>query len=783
MWIIDCCHLRSVLDLSRASADLNTATEPMGGGLGDLRNMSRKAWSRSMDNLSSTPPPKLAPLNTAVTMEMKIEQYRSGSPATPRSTSKGYPFPSLPPGTPSTPPHSDSLNQIRKTSSHSHSGSGSASSLPLVPGALSPGARLAPPSPKQHGPPRKRSFDFDRAKTRQHSDSSPSNTAGRGAFSFAFSGPPAIERKNSTPVTSPPAIVEPEPMIQEESKRASQIVHRSGFINRLQNFSVSSPQLGSSKNWKPYKLVLKGSKMHFYKPPSDRAAAIKDLFPSGLVSLIEEDAEEEEDAAAKLNGTNKDRDDSRRKRAFWGRRTHPDLVVNEGHIERGTLEALVHEAVFGTTFASRSVESQEESEWKNFTSAVLLTLPYLVEREKFEFEFQRCSSYLISGADEGDQDSERERVQWLAARYLAYHGSPADEESWKTFCKDVIPSFNATNVSIPTPVMPPPPQISIESPNMGTFSPRPPQTDNKPGLISAAHLHTPSSRPDPMSPARSMKSPGASRTRVWAALEQEGFTREVFLKLEVDSVARSLLAYHKSCLDVPSELIVDALLNDSSDTPLVQLFGTDESPHWLTRTIIVQILGPGHVPGRRDGISSSSGSAQGHRGDERTSSSSSRTHIRSEVIGRWARVGELCRHAGDETSWRAVMAALCSKPIARLEKAWKRVESGALAAVRTWVYASPHGERASVPDPKRTPWCGDCRQRALALLAKLREAKGSVWPLDQIEEIRTLHITFQSALSACAREQHRRDVSEDEDVSRLVQLWRESAKKAPKTLR
>ena len=283
-----------------------------------------------------------------------------------------------------------------------------------------------------------------------------------------------------------------------------------------------------------------------------------------------------------------------------------------------------------------------------------------------------------------------------------------------------------------------------------------------------------------------MRSP-ASRTRVWAALEQEGFTREVFLKLDVDSVARSLLQYHKSCLDVSPELYADTLLNDSSDTPPTHFFGTEDTPHWLTRNIIVQILGPGHVAGRWDGISSSSGSAHTHQRnttDERGSSAnSSRTHIRSEVISRWARVGELCRHAGDETSWHAIMDALCSKPIARLEKAWKRVESAALSAVRTWVYASPNGERAVVPEPRRTPWCGEGRQRALELLGKIREAKGSVWPVAPMEDIRSIYASFQGALSACERELHRRDVSEDDDVLRLIQLWKETSKKAPKTLR
>ncbi|KAJ7048568.1 hypothetical protein C8F01DRAFT_1276849 [Mycena amicta] len=44
------------------------------------------------------------------------------------------------------------------------------------------------------------------------------------------------------------------------------------------------------------------------------------------------------------------------------------------------------------------------------------------------------------------------------------------------------------------------------------------------------------------------------------------------------------------------------------------------------------------------------------------------THSRSEIITVWARVGELCRAAGDECSWRVIAAALCSAPVARLDK-------------------------------------------------------------------------------------------------------------------
>ena len=64
----------------------------------------------------------------------------------------------------------------------------------------------------------------------------------------------------------------------------------------------------------------------------------------------------------------------------------------------------------------------------------------------------------------------------------------------------------------------------------------------------------------------------------------------------------------------------------------------------------------------------------------------SRTHSRSELISVWARVGELCRLAGDETSWRAIFAALCSRPIACLDKAWKRVNPQALAVIESWAH-------------------------------------------------------------------------------------------------
>ncbi|KAI5119639.1 hypothetical protein M0805_009001 [Coniferiporia weirii] len=730
---------RSVLDLSsRASTDLNGAIDNSTGsnGLGDLRSISRKGWSRSADNLAIAPPPKLTPLNT--TLGMKIEQYRTGTPGTPASLNqKIYPFPSMP-GTPSTPPNDYSIHQLRHA--HSHSGSGSSvqgSAPPAAP--QSPVGRLAPPSPQK--PPRKRSFDFERAKGKSVDTAASSSSGRSSAFPFSFGGNAHPERKGSSNSIVTPTIIEPEVIPEESSKRSSQIVHRSGFINRLQNFSVSSPQLSSTKNWKAYKLVLRGSKLYFYKPPSDRAAAIRDLFPSGLVAVLEEEDEVEEE----VSQPTKHREESRKKRAFWGRGRHPDLLSKDGKVEQGTFEALIHETIFGTTFAPEIVsvnrETETGSDWKDFASSVLLCLPFLVDRAKFEYEFQRCANYLISGTSDDKQDSERARVAWLVARYMAYHVTPADEDTWKTFCQDVIPSFGNDGENPQVPTTATSDGSSEKTPNSRTLSPRPADTDR---------------------PIAKSSSP----RRLWAALEQEGFTREIFLKLDPETVTRSLLLYQRSILAAATPFTANVLLAESPMSPLIEFFGCDDAPHWLTHTVVTQILGPG-----------------GSGGEERASQvQNSRTHVRAEVIGRWARVGEMCRHAGDDCSWRAIMNALCAKPVARLEKAWRRVDSAALNVVRAWVYTPPASGLEGVPEPSITPWRGDGRHRALKLLEKLQEGKSNEWQCDAMYEARRVFDECYSSFNACyAQNSHRQELPEDEDTVSLVQLWKDLSKKPATT--
>jgi GTPase-activating protein BEM2 len=289
--------------------------------------------------------------------------------------------------------------------------------------------------------------------------------------------------------------------------------------------------------------------MYFFKPPSDRTHAVKELFPSGIVP----EGNNEDEPSNPMNGADSSpnpgdsldwlegataggagagaggrarrgsREDSlgmassggrarlgsrddimsglgnsmRKKRAFWGRGTHPELVLvkdGEGRrIERGTMEALVHECVFGTTFRldaqepesaspsaqgdnelrERDEENDTEAEtisantsasaaaatgarlkreqaWHDFASSILLSLPSLSPSQaKVEAEFIRCCQNLTAGAPEGQLEREKGRVEWLAGEYLRLHGAPVDGRGWEEFRRETLPD---SVVAVPRPL-------------------------------------------------------------------------------------------------------------------------------------------------------------------------------------------------------------------------------------------------------------------------------------------------------------------------------------------
>ena len=592
------------------------------------------------------------------------------------------------------------------------------------------------------------------------------------------------------------------------SRRTSQIIYHAGFINRLAQLPAShhpyhTPHLSLAKGWKPFKMELKGSKLFFYKPPGDRSAAIRDLFPTDLVPALEEE-EEPEISDSPTNSKRGEGAPARKKRAYWGRCTHPDLVVSEDKsIERGTFEALVHETVFATTLleapaegvasSSGEVEAQK-ARWKDFASAVLLCLPSLVGAVKFQSEFTRCCGHLISSAQPEYLEDSRARVMWLAEEYTRFHGSSPEPEEWERWRAETIPDFSANSSRSNGPSVAlssstqaiynrtPKQDGQWESPMLGTFSPRPVTNDRMASLMVAL------AGPDiqaPVSPSRRTSSLPAARqrsgsvnARLWTALEREGLSREVLLSLDPYLIAQSLGLFHRTALqNIPENLTAEYLLGPEAPSPPDSaapgfpsaLFGSDKSPHWLTKVLLMQILG---VDTSTGSLTSPQMLSAGRTSEDRTTQTTSRTHSRSEVISVWARIGELCRISGDECSWRAIAAALCSRPVARLDKAWKRVYADAMSIVDSWVFPGADGEYASIRSPKLTPWGGDAKDRVKEILERSRSGHGDGWLIEPLKTVRELFEETRTSFSLCSR-RIPQDKSQDDDINRMVGFWGE----------
>ncbi|KAJ7077530.1 rho GTPase activating protein 22 [Mycena belliarum] len=587
-----------------------------------------------------------------------------------------------------------------------------------------------------------------------------------------------------------------------DSKRASQIVYAAGFVNRL-----VTPALADPRAWKAFKMEVRGTKLVLHKPPGDRTAGVRELFPQGVV----DDAEDEEAAAAAAqeDGAGQRRDVGsvgRKKRAFWGRGRHPALGVRgagaaalggvfgvEGGasllagVEKGTVEALVHELVFATVFlhadCAPDEEARREEAWRDYALAVLLCLPMLAGRARVETEFIRCAGYLISGAVPEESESTRKRVAWMAGEYLRLHGAPADADAWEDFRAEALP-----DVYFPTPqpvtsgmpassstqaIYAPSPLIGAGSPTLGPapFSPRPNAGDARMvGLLDALGFRDTTASPSsattsPQSPQPSRA--GLSSRMPWAGLQTEGLSRDVLLALDPHIIARSLTLFHRAVLEQAPDHPTAAFLNPGAGGPSSPLFGSDVEPHWLTKLLLVQILGADTSAGTVYAGAPING--------EQQPATTSRTHSRSEVITVWARVGELCRAAGDECSWRAIVAALCSAPIARLDKVWRRVEPTASAAVEGW--ARMEGEGSEVRAPRVTPWGGNIRQRFKDEVDVARANDGSgaeetllVAPMERAFD---MFEGFRKQFLLCPRRVSLAEDEVGEDMKLMVKYWRE----------
>ncbi|KAG6334782.1 hypothetical protein ID866_4315 [Astraeus odoratus] len=854
-------HPKKSLDFINASSPSRPSVNT-GGALGDLRTISRKAWSKSADDLASFCSPSQGGVDAA--FQNRIQEYRNRSSssatlhptspsdnATPSpSTPTHHPFPTVISTIPlSSSPSSDKVVPVEPAISISIS-SPTAESFTTAEEPHTPTARSHSFTPRlptklsasklglsANSPKRKESGDSIRDK-----DATGNNNSARGVFPFSL---PYQSNKHAAPgplpasgsagdnhappptLLVPPAVpngTEDEPVV--DSRRTSQIVYNSGFLNRMADapplVNAYSQPYGAaanvtlSKGWKPFKAELKGSKLYFYKPPSDRNAAVKELFPTGIVppNLEEDAAVVETEASEEGCKPSRARDDGtigRKKRAYWGRRTHPQLVVGECGVEKGTFEALVHEAVFATTFVlpqnpddakgpSQSGDDPRRPGWRDFSSAMLLCMPLHVDRSKFENEFTRCCTNLVNGASEDAKEIERTRVTWMARHYLRYHGTPKDGSVWDDFVSSIIPHFVSEHI-FPVDELPasipqsgpstqalyssssnlPLPNSSSDSSGSGIFPPRPQEEERVKSLIQALGTTNTALNTSPSKALTAKQqrpqipfSEVDERSKAWAMLARNGFTREALSLFDPQLIAFSLQMYHRRAFENMRNNIGHASFilgtvgassaesdasTESQSSPSDRLFGSDDSPHWLTKLLIMQILG-----------SDSANCANGGGASSERSPQTSRTHSRSEVISIWARVGELCRAAGDECSWMAIRHALCSRPVARLIKAWKRADRQSLIAVESWVYPENDGRSAAVGVPLVTAWGGDAKEQIRRQLDHATNEAEEHWLVPPQMKARELFEDLATRFAQCSHSSVE-GTALSQDAEKLVSLW------------
>ena len=457
----------------------------------------------------------------------------------------------------------------------------------------------------------------------------------------------------------------------EPRKRISQIIQCSGFLNR--NAGTGVPR-DLSRDWKAYKAEIKGSKLYLYKPPHDRAPAVKGLFVTDATLVDEPPASGGEQLPTELP----------KPQPFWGPGPHRDTLRDDkGSIVGGTAEALVYEMVFGPLFTNERREFDEDA-WKEFSRLILFCLPALTGRDAFENGFVNSADHYIRYLnDQKALRDGRRRVDWLLSLYAHYLRpeplSPVLEVFISTF------SFTITQPTTPT-------------------------LQNNPSQSPIAEYQTPS-RSASLPLNQTPQSPNVNANIV-ENLDQRGLSREIFTHLDSLVIAKSLDLYFKSEVAVARNIFSSGILERSLDDvrhPWAAFFGTDMRPHWLTLLIVKQIVGP------------SNNCLAGARNSENGGSNASKTHLRSQSITRWIHVGEHFRQLGNEVAWKAIMEGICAKPVARLEKAWRRVEIVERQVVEGWIR---DGKVSTGRTIENVPWLAEKTALLIQALGNVQVSLG-----------------------------------------------------------
>lgn len=482
-----------------------------------------------------------------------------------------------------------------------------------------------------------------------------------------------------------------------------------GFLNRNGNVSLSLNQLGGgrekekdiTKGWKPYKVILKDGSLVFFKPPSGVSDELKGTFPTTVVRNQQNvfrqgqqplDAEALKQSGLKtqdlLQATSSTSSASRSppssppKRAnsalpplpaesvsltgmanlatsantvpenTWKRAgAHPDLELVSSlvcpptwaaRVRGGTLEALTHELVF----ASQKQPDDSPDDTGAMIQVVLLAalisgsgmaeiIPALTRHTERALQvsqsttLQECPSVTSEEEVKTFKTDVQGRAGWIFDVLISHFADAIDGNSARLL-EDFAKTAGPLDVDV---------------------------------SAALADAQSPAARPSATN-WRSQR-PDQPRPKL-ASIARGSLSAADLLSFEPADVAEQIQIFHADrcrAMAVPRMSIAHLLVHAGGDTStgstadIFSFNGT--SPHYLTKLILDQVLDV-------DEGTQLSASQDGQQ-------ARAAAKHRASLLRHWIAIASYLISFGDITGWVAILSAICSRAIARLEQTWALV--------------------------------------------------------------------------------------------------------------
>ncbi|CEH15012.1 Chimaerin and related Rho GTPase activating proteins [Ceraceosorus bombacis] len=562
-----------------------------------------------------------------------------------------------------------------------------------------------------------------------------------------------------------------------------------GFLNRNANISLPLSQLQEggdkgrerekdlSKGWKPYKVILREGRLYFFKPPSSISDDVKALFPTSLVrpiagttapvdlDAIKKALAQQELLAATASSQGRSAGAPRTSTArpatkrgdsgagappniatpttseareppameassSWAAPgKHPDLSLAEtvtppaSWIERivaSPMESLAHELVFATQFSvgsssatAATAQPKDGTERSDEVETYVLSLliatarsgrpiqkvlvavqKWAVEALSLGVEDELAGSLITDASSPVVLKFKAEVRERLAAVAMSRPLDYASDDNDRRGAAEVL-------------------QALVDMTSSGAEAEKARHSVLSVLVQDAVEQHhSVPKAPDWIEAIRGR----ASRDHLHDIVRHK-LSPSSFLNLEPPEIAQQLQIFHADRLRsfLAPTLSIGRLFSRSNALNSGLLSFDASRPHFITRLVMDQLFDEAIETGPQS--------------TARRPESGNTARHRAAIMRHWIAIASYLLTFGDLVGWAAVTAALCSRPVSRLDQTWRYVASNDRTIVsKTW---APQLAKLGWTDGNEGP---DCQIAPLIInVSSASAASGSADSLDVVE--------------------------------------------------